>query len=929
MTAVKVAFSFLWLLVSVSVFSQAGWQHGRVKVTPDGHYLEYEDGTPFFWLGDTGWELFHRLKKEEVDKYLQNRKDKGFNVIQAVILDEQPDFYGDRSFNGKDPSKPVEKYFEYVDWVVKKAMEKNMVMALLPTWGDKVTAIRSKSPALFNEANAYAYGLFLGKRYKDYPNIVWIAGGDNPAFVDSADWRPVFRAMIKGLREGSEGRELITYHPWGENSSTVYWKDENTLDFHMMQSGHRTHDLPVWEWIRRDRSYTPAKPILDGEPNYEDHPVNWDKKNGYFRDYDVRKQLYRSVFSGACGVTYGHHSIWQFYTEMNKTPFAYPDRYWTDALDRPGAFQAGYLKRLMLSVAANDRVPDQSIIADGQGEKGEYCTAFRGKDNSYAMVYLPVGKTLLLHTGWLRGKSVSVSWFNPATGKVVKRWEEAKAEQLSFTPPGTGVGMDTSGHRDWVLILQSGATGSTAGNNTLRLNPHNPHYLEYKQKPIILITTGEHYGLLINPDFDYVAYLDALHKQGMNNTRVFSGAYVERKNDIGFMQYGNTLAPKEGRFIAPWKRSDIPGYANGGNKFDLDHWDERYFTRLKDLVQQAASRGIMVELTLFGNQYNDSTWSYSPLYPDNNIQEVGRKGPKAFLGFQSLADTALVSRQDAMVVKILQELNAFDNVYYEVSNEPYNEVKDSSVVDKWDAHLARLIRQTESVLPKNHLVASNQSVVDSKDVDIANYHYVHISNIPDFDSLLRLNKVVSMDETMGPLYDADVNDVRVEAWDFILHGGGAYDNLNWEYTPDKPKGTPGADTIRKYLQHLRQFMKGFDFLKMHNAADVVAKAPSKAIIRVLAEAGKQYAVYIHHSNPHDIVPPAGQFISKYEAETASFRDTFSLSLPPGTYQARWYDPAKGSWAGLAASFTHGGGPHTFHSPLFTTDLALRLTLMKK
>jgi hypothetical protein len=494
---------------------------------------------------------------------------------------------------------------------------------------------------------------------------------------------------------------------------------------------------------------------------------------------------------------------------------------------------------------------------------------------------------------------------------------------LSFTP------LDKQ--RDWVLILRSvgAGAGGAAARNTLRLNRQNPHYLEYQQKPILLITTGEHYGALINPDFDYVAYLDVLRKQGMNNTRVFAGAYVERKKDIGFMQYNNTLAPKEGRLLAPWKRSELPGYANGGNKFDLDHWDERYFTRLKDLVQQAANRRIMVELTLFGNQYNDSTYSYSPLYADNNIQGVGRKGPTAFLGFQSLADPALAARQEAMVIKILQELNGFDNLYYEVSNEPYNEVKDSAVVDRWDEHLARLIKTTEAGMLKQHLVASNQSVVESKDVDIANYHYVHISNIPSFDSLLRLNKVVSMDETMGPLYDADVNDVRVEAWDFILHGGGAYDNLNWEYTPNKPAGTPGADTIRQYLQHLQRFMSGFDFIKMRDAADIVSKAPAKAILRVLANPGKQYALYIHHSNPHDIVPPTGQFISKYEADAASFRDTFVLSLPAGTYRASWYDPAGGHWMGAAVTFHQAGGVHTFHSPLFTPDIALSLTLVKR
>ncbi|HEY4209328.1 MAG TPA: glycoside hydrolase family 140 protein [Puia sp.] len=896
------------LLISLNAPIQTAWQHGRIRVTADGHYLEYEDGMPFFWLGDTGWELFHKLKREEITAYLQNRKDKGFNVIQAVILSQTPNQYGDRSMSGNDPLKLVERYFELVDWVVQQAMQRGMVMALLPTWGDKVTAIRSKEPALFNETNAYAYGLFLGRRYAAYPNVVWIAGGDNPAFVDSADWRPVFRAMIRGLREGSSGKQLITYHPWGENSSTLYWHGENTLDFNMMQTGHKKHDITGWDWVKRDRAYLPARPVLDGEPNYEDHPVDWDKKNGYFRDYDVRKQLYRSVFAGACGVTYGHHAIWQFYNAGDQHAFAYPDRDWKEGLDRPGAFQAGYLKKLMLSIPTNGRVPDQSMIVGGQGEGGEFMTAFHGADSSYGMVYLPVGKTIILNTAWLKGRHIAVAWFDPARGRVEKAMEVGKTPTLSFTPPTTGAG------KDWVLILRNEA-------GTLRLSHGNPHYLQYAGKPLVLITSGEHYGALMNLDFDYITYLNALHRQGMNNSRVFSGAYVERKQDIGFMQYKNTLAPRPNRLVVPWRRSRIPGYANGGNKFDLDQWDPRYFARLKDLVGQAKVRGIMIELVLFGNQYNDVTWSYSPLYAGNNIQGIG-KG--RFLGFQSLADAGLVARQEAMVVKIVREMNDFDNLYYEVSNEPYNEVKDSAAVDAWDEHMAELIKRTEASLPKKHLVASNQAVVESRFVDIANYHYVHISHIPDFDSLLRLNKVISMDETMGPLHDADVNDVRVEAWDFLLHGGGAYDNLNWEYTPSRPGGTPGADTIRQYLKFLQRFISGFNFLRMRYAGELVRQPPDKAIVRVLAEKGMQYAVYIHHSKPSDAVPGADQFISKYEAETGTFRDTVRLSLQEGVYQMHWYDPLTGSLGAATEIRQEKDGVYTFFTPLYRTDVALEL-----
>ena len=460
--------------------------------------------------------------------------------------------------------------------------------------------------------------------------------------------------------------------------------------------------------------------------------------------------------------------------------------------------------------------------------------------------------------------------------------------------------------------------------NTLGLCPDNHHYLMYQNKPVILLTSGEHYGSLLNLDFDYIKYLNALQKEGMNDTRIFSGTYVEREKDIDWMGYGNTLAPKPGRLICPWKRSNVPGYLNGGNKFDLNHWNEAYFVRLKDLLHQAAKRNIMVEFTLFGNQYGDGIYSASPLYPDNNIQKIGIKQKDGFLQFQTLKIAALVARQDAMVVKIVTELNSFDNLYYEISNEPYNGVKDSLSVNEWHLHIINLIRKTEKDLPKKHLIASNQAVVENPEVSIADYHYVHIPNAPDFKFLLRLNKVIGMNETMGSLKDEDANDVRVEAWDFILHGGGAYNNLSWEYRPETPAGTRGSDTVRQYLAHLQKFMDGFDYTKMKYASNLVVKKPEKAITRLLAAAGSQYALYIHHSAP-DIAEPKEEGVWKYNSDTSVFTDTVSVQLPAGNYVAKWYYPATGEWFSNPVEWKQDNGNHVFYTPSFTTDIALKIT----
>jgi hypothetical protein len=453
----RIFFSTLFFIICFTLNSQSIWKHGRLKVTADGHYLQFEDGLPFFWLGDTGWELFHRLTKEEINIYLENRRAKGFNVIQAVILAEfnglkKPNQYGEVPLADLDPAKPNEKYFALVDYTVQLAQDKNMFMGLLPTWGDKVTKLWGEGPVIFNENNAYTYGKWLGDRYKNYPNIIWILGGDRPPITDSVDYRPVWRAMAKGIIEGTNGKAIFTYHTWGGHSTSEYIHNEEWLSINTMQSGHGSgHDVPVWKMIGLDHDLTPAKPTLDAEPNYEDHPVNpwpnWDPANGYFRDYDVRKQTYRSVFSGACGVTYGHHAVWQFLSAREDT-INHADRYWTDAINRPGAFQVGYLKRLIESHSVLDRIPDQSIIAEGQGEKGEYMTAFRDKNNKYAMIYLPVGKKIAVNTSFVEGDSIRVSWFDPRIGKNENTSSVKKESIMDFIAPTTGA------ENDWVLIIE-------------------------------------------------------------------------------------------------------------------------------------------------------------------------------------------------------------------------------------------------------------------------------------------------------------------------------------------------------------------------------------------------------------------------------------------------------------------------------------------
>ena len=453
---------FVFFCLGIVANAQHSWKHGRLNVTPDGHYLQYEDGTPFFWLGDTGWELFHRLKLDEIKAYLENRRSKGFNVIQAVALAEfnglrKPNRYGQLPFSNLNPNQPNDKYFSVIDSTVKMALRLNLFIGLLPTWGDKVTQLWGEGPVVFDSVNAYTYGKWIGNRYKNYPNIIWILGGDRPAVKDSEDWRPVWRQMARGIQDATQQKCFITYHPSGGSNSTSQWiHSEPWLSMNTFQSGHGGgHDVPAWDLVTRDRKLLPTKPTLDAEPNYEDHPVNpwpkWNPDNGYFRDYDVRKQTYRSVFAGAAGVTYGHHAVWQFMSEREET-VNYPDRGWRNAIDRPGAFQVGYLRRLIESRPFLQRIPDEGLVLQGQGNGGEHIEAFRATDNSYAMVYLPVGKAITVSTAWSKN-GITGWWFNPKDASVQKINPLSANSSITVTPPVTGTG------NDWVLVLDDATAG--------------------------------------------------------------------------------------------------------------------------------------------------------------------------------------------------------------------------------------------------------------------------------------------------------------------------------------------------------------------------------------------------------------------------------------------------------------------------------------
>jgi hypothetical protein len=433
-----------------------------LKVSENRRFLMTADGKPFFYLADTAWELFHRLNREQAEKYLKDRAAKGFTVIQAVVLAEldglkDPNPYGHTPLKDNDPTQPNEKYFEHVDWVVNKAAELGLYIGMLPTWGDKwMSEQGGNGPVIFTPENAAAYGEWLGKRYRNQPNLIWILGGDRS--VKTEQHREIIRAMARGLRRGDGGSHLITFHPRGGEGSGQYFHGEEWLDFNMRQNGHVAEFTGRYDKTRADYDLKPTKPVLDGEPIYEDHSISFRPKElGYSTAADVRRPLYWDLFSGACGHTYGHHSVWQMY-DKSRQPINAPLMTWEEALDQPGAGQMQYGRRLLESRPYFSRIPDDSVVvpdpvttAAVPGAGIRRLVATRDEAGSYAMVYVPVGRKFTVRMDTITGAKVKAWWYNPRNGEAQLIGEFANTGTRTFTPPDVGELLD------WVLVLDDAA----------------------------------------------------------------------------------------------------------------------------------------------------------------------------------------------------------------------------------------------------------------------------------------------------------------------------------------------------------------------------------------------------------------------------------------------------------------------------------------
>jgi hypothetical protein len=455
-------------------------------------------------------------------------------------------------------------------------------------------------------------------------------------------------------------------------------------------------------------------------------------------------------------------------------------------------------------------------------------------------------------------------------------------------------------------VLVPGAAGGAG--LPIQLHPDNPHYFLWRGQPTVLITSGEHYGAVLNVDFDYVKYLDTLAADKLNLTRTWTGGtYCEPTGAFNIAR--NTLAPLAGRFACPFARSEQPGYKGGGNRFDLERWDKDYFKRFRDFVGQASARGVVVEVNLFCPFYEDSMWALSPLHPANNVNGVG-VGLARTNVYTLDAHGGTLAWQERLVRKFVEELREFDNVYYEICNEPYF----GGVTLDWQRHIADVIVEAQREHPNKKLISQNiandraKVVNPHPAVSIFNFHY---ATPPDTVGMnYALNKVIGDNETgFKGTNDAPY---RTEAWEFIVAGGGLYNNLDYSFVAGHEDGTfgypanqPGGGNpaFRQQMRVLRDFINGFEFVKMKPDSTVIKGGVPKETLRVaLAEAGRAYAIYLRRGVE---------------------QGALEVELPAGKYSAEWISPLSGSVL-KTEEFAHGGGTKRLAAPEPAGEIVLRI-----
>lgn len=397
----------------------------QLTVMEQGRYLMNPDGSPFYWLGDTGWALFQKLNRTDAQFYLKTRAQQGFSVIHAAVYNVNPfvlpplsNVYGDKPFIDNDPLRPnvtpghrpsdsaEYDYWDHVDYVLETAAAHGLYINLLPIFG----VAEGDGYNFLTPSNAHDYGRFIGKRLKDHVNIIWCMGGD--VLADNDIRKSVWNLLARGVTEGVAGSEdynrtLMTYHVRGGQSSSDYFQDALWLDFHMLQTW--ASFTKIYGAVTSDYNLKPVKPILHGEGAYEDGPEYPTKP---ITPHVIRKQVYWAMFAGGFH-TYGNSNVWNFGT----TP-SYVSQDWKQALRSPGANHLTVSRAFFQSLAWWTLVPDPSIIVKGAGSGRSLNAAMGSSAGDMIIVYLSTATSVTIDLSKITSQSLSTAtWIDPKTGE--------------------------------------------------------------------------------------------------------------------------------------------------------------------------------------------------------------------------------------------------------------------------------------------------------------------------------------------------------------------------------------------------------------------------------------------------------------------------------------------------------------------------------
>ena len=493
-----------------------------------------------------------------------------------------------------------------------------------------------------------------------------------------------------------------------------------------------------------------------------------------------------------------------------------------------------------------------------------------------------------------------------------------------------------------ILVVLSVSQAARA-QDAVRMDPDNPKYLLFRGKPLALISASEHYGSVINRPFDYEKYLDdaAAHKMTVTRTFLFYREQQSSRNP------SSPCKPESPDFISPFMRTG-PGKAMDGEPvYDLDKWNPEYFERLHHFLDSASKKGIVVELTVFSNTYADSVWALNPLRAANNLQHVGKDDWEEYI---SLKDPELVKWQTRYARKIIDETSGYDNVYYEICNEPGGGVAGHVTpadVDAWQSEMAQVMRDEMKRLNRPHLLSGQQAFTyaaknsfpndasfASNNFDIVNDHplpntqfggkvfemgnfmskELKLAGVRDFcRATYSQQKPVVLDEDNAASMYRDMTGWtihRKRAWMALLSGC-HYDYIDFSITVGSESGTPASRTaIRSWMQHLSEFMDSFDYVHSKLDADWITAMPDHLLASGLSASGKDFVAYLADDRELDD-PTAGDSIA----------GKMGVMLPSGTYDLSLYSPVTGESS--PAVEVHGGEKTEIDLLPFKQDLVVR------